>query len=394
MYSSEQVKSLVEMRVGIDGIPLAEVKTGIGHYTFEVTRHLALAAPDDRFELLSHLPFNASAVAGLDYHHVNLSLIQEKVNRVTRHWWAIGLPLYIKQHSLDLFHGTNYDVPLWGGCPSVLTVHDLSLLLYSETHEARRVRRARRRLPLMTRAATRIIAPTQSVKREICEHLRTPPDKVVVVSEAPRSSFSPLPPQQSAEVRVRLGVEDNFILYVGTIEPRKNILTIVRAFEEVLRETRLRPQLVIAGKKGWLTDELFTYIESASLGDRLHMTGYVSDSDLRALYSSCGLMVFPALYEGAGLPPLEAMACGAPVITSDTPAISEMVGDGARLVHPTDYKALARAIAELLGDEAARRSLGAAGLKRASLFTWERAARCTYEVYEEALRKHRGGGKN
>ncbi|HEY0080220.1 MAG TPA: glycosyltransferase family 1 protein [Pyrinomonadaceae bacterium] len=382
------------MRIGIDGIPLAEVKTGVGHYTFELAHHLALAAPDDRFDLLSHLPFNESALAGLDPQPANLSLIQERVNRITRHWWAVGLPLYIRTHSLDLFHGTNYDVPLWGGCPSVLTVHDLSLLLYSETHEARRVRRARRRLPLMTRAATMIIAPTRSVKREICEHLRAPADKVVVVPEAPRSSFRPLPPEQSAEVRARLRVEDNFILYVGTIEPRKNILTIVRAFEEVLSETPLRPQLVIAGKRGWLTDKLFAYIESAALGDRLHMTGYISDSDLRALYSSCGLMVFPALYEGAGLPPLEAMACGAPVITSDTPAISEMVGDAARLVHPTDYKALARAITELLADEAARRSLRAGGLKRASLFTWERAARGTYEVYEEALKKHRGGDKN
>lgn len=378
------------MRVGIDGIPLAEVKTGVGHYTFEVARHLALAAPDNRFELLSHLPFNASAVAGLDC-PANLSLVQERVNRVTRHWWAVGLPIYIRRHSLDLFHGTNYDVPLWGGRPSVLTIHDLSLLLYSETHEVRRVSRARRRLPLMTRAATLIIAPTRSVKQEICEHLPASADKVFVVPEAPRNTFSPLPPEPSAEVRARLGVEDNFILYVGTIEPRKNILTIVRAFEELLHVTPLRSQLVIAGRKGWLTDELFAYIESASLGDRLHMTGYISDGDLRALYSSCKLMVFPALYEGAGLPPLEAMACGAPVITSDTPAISEMVGDGARLVHPTDHKALARAIAELLRDEAARRALGAAGLKRAALFTWERAARGTYEVYEEALRRHRRG---
>jgi glycosyltransferase involved in cell wall biosynthesis len=382
------------MKVGIDGIPLGEVKTGVGHYTFEVARQLALIAPDDSFELLSHLPFNASAVADLDPPPANLSLIQEKVNRLTRHWWAVGLPLYIRKHSLDIFHGTNYDVPLWGGRPSVLTIHDLSLLLYPETHEARRVRRARRRLPIMSRAATLIIAPTQSVKREVCEHLRVSADKVVVVPEAPRSSFSPMPREQAAEVRARLGVEDEFILYVGTIEPRKNILTIVRAFEELLRTTALRPQLVIAGRKGWLTDELFAYIESSTLGDRLHMTGYVSDSDLRALYSSCRVMAFPALYEGSGLPPLEAMACGAPVVTSNTPAISEMVGEGARLIHPTDHQALAHNLVELLNDEGARAALGAAGFNRAADFTWERAARGTYEVYEEAIRRHRNGKKS
>ncbi len=382
------------MKVGIDGIPLGEVKTGVGHYTFEIARHLALIAPDDRFELLSHLPFNASAVADLDPPPANLTLIQEKVNHLTRHWWAVGLPLYIRKHSLAIFHGTNYDVPLWGGRPSVLTIHDLSLLLYPETHEARRVRRARRRLPIMSRAATLIIAPTRSVKREICEHLRVSADKVVVVHEAPRSSFSPMPREQAAEVRARLGVEDEFILYVGTIEPRKNILTLVRAFEELLRTTTLRPQLVVAGRKGWLTDELFAHIESSTLGDRLHMTGYVSDSDLRALYSSCRVMAFPALYEGSGLPPLEAMACGAPVVTSDTPAISEMVGEGARLVHPTDHQALARNLAELLDDEGARTALGAAGLNRAAGFTWEKAARDTYEVYEETIRRYRSGEKS
>jgi glycosyltransferase involved in cell wall biosynthesis len=375
------------MRVGIDGIPLSEVKTGVGHYTFEVARRLALANPSDDFELLSHLPFEASAVAGIDAPHANLRLVQQKVNQLTRRWWAIGLPLYLKRRGLDLFHGTNYDVPLWGGRPTVVTVHDLSLLLYAETHEARRVRRARRRLPLMARAATMVIAPTESVRREVCEHLRVPAERVAVVREAPRACFRPLPREECAAARARLGVEGEFVLYVGTIEPRKNILTLVRAFEELLRSTPLRPQLVIAGKRGWLNDELFAYVESAALGDRILMTGYVTDEDLRALYSSCSVMAFPALYEGAGLPPLEAMACGAAVVTSDTPAVAEMVGDGARLFSPKDHRALARSLVELLADEGTRSSLADSGLKRAAQFTWERAARETYEVYEEARRR-------
>jgi glycosyltransferase involved in cell wall biosynthesis len=269
-----------------------------------------------------------------------------------------------------------------------LTIHDLSLLIYPETHEARRVKRARRRLPVMSRIATMIIVPTKSVGREVYEHLSVSADKVIVVPEAARACFRPLSPEQSLETLERLGVEDEFILYVGTIEPRKNVLTLVRAFEELLSTTGLRPQLVIAGKKGWLTDDLFAYIEAAGLGDRLLMTGYLSDHDLSALYSTCRVMVYPALYEGAGLPPLEAMACGAPVITSDTPAISEMVGTGARLVVPTDYRALANEITTLLIDQGARRALATIGKRRAGEFTWERAAHLTYEVYEEALRRH------
>ncbi len=375
------------MRIGIDGIPLAEEKTGVGHYTFEIAHELALAAPSDKFDLLSHLPFHAAAVAGLEP-PPNLSFIQARTNKLTKHWWTLGLPLYLRKHGLHLFHGTNYDVPVWGGCPTVLTIHDLSLLLHPETHEERRVQRARRRLPLMSRIATLIIVPTQSVKQEICAHLHVGADKVVVVPEAPRRCFRPLAQAQAREINRRLGIEDNFILYVGTIEPRKNLLTLIRAFEEMLHSTPLRPQLVVAGKKGWLTDELFAYIESAQLGDRLHLTGYVSDEELRALYSTCQVMVFPAIYEGAGLPPLEAMACGAPVITTNTPALSEMVGDSARLISPTDYHSLARHLIELFYDANVRRALVAAGLNRAANFTWERAARHTYNVYEEAIKRH------
>lgn len=368
------------MRIGIDGIPLSDVKTGVGHYTFEIALGVARESPSDNFEVLSHLPFADGAVSDLP----NLSFIQPPVNQVTRNWWTVGLPLYLKRARLEVFHGTNYDIPIWGGCPTVLTIHDLSLLLFPETHEQRNVRRARRRLPMMSRRATLIITPTNAVKSEVCEHLHVPHDKVIVVNEAPRRSFHPLPLAQASATVQRLGLDNEFILYVGTLEPRKNLITLVKAFEDVLRSTTLRPQLVIAGKQGWLTDELFAYIDKADLGDRIRLTGYLGDDDLRALYSACRVMVYPALYEGAGLPTLEAMACGAAVITTNTPAISEMVGNNARLFAPSDTHALAQHLIELVTTPAARESLSHAGLKRAAQFTWERAARETLAVYRRA----------
>jgi glycosyltransferase involved in cell wall biosynthesis len=372
------------MKIGIDGIPLAELKTGVGHYTFEIAVEVARQSPSDLFEVLSHLPFT-----DLDPAPANLSFLKQPVNSATKHWWTVGLPLYIKRARFDLFHGTNYDIPVWGGCPTVLTIHDLSLLLFPATHEQRRVSRARRRLPSMSRRATLIITPTEAVKSEVCEHLRVPRDKVMVVNEAPRRTFQPMPREQASATVQRLGLDDEFILYVGTIEPRKNLITLVKAFEDVLRSTTLRPQLVIAGKQGWLNDELFTYIDKANLGDRLCLTGYLGDDELRALYSACRVMVYPALYEGAGLPTLEAMSCGAPVITTNTPAIAEMVGDNARLFAPTDARALAQHLVELLKNPDARESLSRAGLQHAAQFTWERAARETLAVYRHALHKNR-----
>ena len=234
-----------------------------------------------------------------------------------------------------------------------------------------------------------IITATHSIKSEICEHLGVRPEMVAVIPDAPRSIFRPLPLAQTVEARRRLGVEDEFILTVGTLEPRKNLPALVRAFAEVTRRRArgLCPQLVIAGREGWLADELYASIKEAGMGERVLLTGYVSDDDLCALYSSCRLCVYPSLYEGFGLPPLEAMACGAPVITSNTGAIMETVGDAARLVPPTDVRRLADAIMELLEDEAERRRLSNAGLERAAAFTWEESARLTLSVYAEALRR-------
>jgi glycosyltransferase involved in cell wall biosynthesis len=238
----------------------------------------------------------------------------------------------------------------------------------------------------MARAATRIITPSESVRREVCEHLDVNPSKVVAIPEAPRSVFQPVPTEQTLEIRTRLGIEDGFILFVGTVEPRKNLRTLLSAFEIVSNATALRPQLVIAGKQGWLTGELFKDVEKSVVKDRIVFTGYLSDDDLCALYSSCGIFVYPSLYEGFGLPPLEAMACGAPVVTSRIPSIIETVGDeAARLVSPADVQELAANITGLLSDEDERRRRSLLGLERAAAFSWEKTARATMNVYEALL---------
>jgi glycosyltransferase involved in cell wall biosynthesis len=374
------------MRIAIDGIPLAEPKTGIGHYTFELARGLAALAPEYDFELVAHVPIEAAVEGAFEESlPANLRAVHARVNSLSRRWWTIGLPLYVQHNGITLFHGTNYKIPLWNRCRTIVTIHDLSLLLHSHTHEAELVRRARLRLPATARMASKIITDSESVKREICEHLKVRPEKIAVVPLAPRRAFRPVGTEASAEARRRLGVEDEFILFVGTVEPRKNLLTLVRAFAELTEHTNLRPQLVIAGRKGWLTEELFALIEQTDLSKRILFTGYISDEDLAALYSSCRVCVYPSLYEGFGLPPLEAMSCGAPVITSRIPVIMETVGDAARLVEPTNVRELADTIADLFGSDEERARLSSIGRVRAAEFTWERTARLTLDVYREVL---------
>ena len=372
------------MRIGLDGFPLASPKTGVGHYTFELARALAELAPQNELEFISPLAYGPNLKAEFDA-IPNLAAVNPPTNSLTRRWWSIGLPRYLKRNPVDIFHGTNYEVPLWNRKRNVLTVHDLSVFTHPDKHEPDIARRARRRLPIMLRSSAMIITPTEAVKSELSERFKIDPDRIAVTPEAPRKSFQPMPATDAAAVRTRLGIDTNFILFVGTIEPRKNLLTLVRAFERVLRQTEQRPQLVIAGGQGWLSEDLHRLLKQLAFGDRLRLAGYLDDEDLRALYSSCKVFVYPSLYEGFGLPPLEAMTCGAPVIASRIPALVETLQDKAWLVDPLDENALAKSIIELLTDGSARQSLSSAGLVHAHSFSWTETARRTLEVYQRVI---------
>lgn len=369
------------MRIAIDGLPLTEELTGIGYYTLELATHLATQA--DEIQIISPRPYVRSLNQPAEW-PANLQLVRARVGLISRHWFSIGLPRYLRRHDFELFHGTNFEVPLRKTCPTVVTIHDLSMLLYPHTQERKYVRRAQRRLPSMAGAATMIITPTESVRDEVHRHLGIPLERIVAVPEAARSCFHRLEAEQTAATRARLGIHDDFLLFVGTVEPRKNLANLLRAFEEVLR-VRERPlQLVIAGRKGWLVDDLFASLKQTPAASRIIFTGYLADHDLCALYSSCAAFVYPSVYEGFGLPPLEAMACGAPVIASDIPAIREVVGAAGSLFSPASVPDLTRALVELLDAPAATKELASAGGKRVAEFSWARTAAATRDIYAEA----------
>jgi len=242
-------------------------------------------------------------------------------------------------------------------------------------------------MPIMARRASLIIAPSEWTRQEIVEQLRVRPEKIRVVYEAARKGMTPLPRLLCQSVLDKYRVRSPYLLYVGTIEPRKNLLTLIRAYDELLRTTTRRPQLALCGGRGWLCDEVFKLVEDLKLQDQIQFTGYVDDADLPALYSAAEAFVYPSFYEGFGLPPLEAMACGAPVITSDVSSLPEVVGKAGLTHAPDDARALTEAMAKLLGDETMREHFRRSGLKQAADFSWERAARETQSVYNELLRK-------
>ena len=369
------------MLIGLDGIPLTFPKTGVGHYTAQLAHALAEIAPEHEFRLV--YPSSFPAIDSDSSAFPNFHSVRVPVGPIRKHWWSVGLPAYIRRERIQVFHGTNYDVPLWRRCRTVLTIHDLSLLLHPETHERRSVARAKRRLPLMARTADAIVVPTEAIKREVCERLRVAEEKVFSVPEAAREFFRPVPIGDTRATRERLGIGDEFILTVGTIEPRKNIPTLVDAFERLrLLESNRQLQLVIAGGEGWLSGSSFEAIRSSTAADRIVLTGYLEDEALRDLYSSCRVFVYPSLYEGFGLPPLEAMACGAPGIVSDIAALLESTGGAARTADARNPDDLAHAISDLLNDDAKRAALIEAGRKRVTELSWKKTAIQTLQIYQ------------
>jgi glycosyltransferase involved in cell wall biosynthesis len=288
----------------------------------------------------------------------------------------------MRQAGVDLIHEVAFVGPIVAGRPFVVTVHDLSFLFYP--HGFRALNRIYLRIftRLSVQRARRIIAVSESTKRDLVENYRLSPGKVDVVHNGVDTSFRPLPVAQVAAFRSERGLPESFILFVGTLEPRKNVTRLIEAYA---RLPGAKPPLLLVGGKGWLYDELFARSEELNLTDQVRFVGYVPAEELPLWYNAAELFVYPSLYEGFGLPPLEAMACGTPVITSATSSLPEVVGMAGLLVDPTDVEALSAAMRRTLSDKNLQTEMQRAGLEQARAFSWRRTAQQTVGSYRRAL---------
>ncbi len=288
---------------------------------------------------------------------------------------------------LDLLHGLAFASPLACACPAVVTVHDLSFYRYPQAF--RRFNRSYLGwiTRISVRKAARVIAVSESTRRDVIALCGVSPERVVVVPNGVSGEFCPADARTIAEFRRRNGLPERFILFVGTLEPRKNIERLLEAYARMIggRAAGDAPALVIAGAKGWFYDAIFARAERLGLADRVIFPGFVPADELPWWYRAAELFVYPSLFEGFGLPVLEAMACGTPSITSNVSSLPEVAGDAAVLVAPEDSAALAAAMARVLDEPALAAQMAAAGLRQAARFPWTRTAQETVAVYRTVL---------
>ena len=287
----------------------------------------------------------------------------------------------VRQHGFDLYHEPSFLSFRFAG-PSVITIHDLSPLRYPETHPPERVRNIKQYLPDAIARAARIITDSEFVKREVIEMFQVDPRRIEAIHLGVSSDYRPRPADETSDCLKKYRLEHRgYVLAVGTLEPRKNLVEAVEAHASLPEPLRRRLPLVIAGARGWLSAELEKRIASGEV----RWLGYVPADDLPLLYSAARLLVYPSIYEGFGLPVLEAMASGIPVLTSDQASLPEVAGEAALMVNPREREALRAAMLRLLEDsaEAARRA--ELGIAQARRFSWQRCAERTLSVYRRAI---------
>lgn len=365
-------------------------RAGLGRYADSLARALVATQPDC-YGLFYNREQGVDPPAGLEHLPTRTIALGYKPWRMLV-WLGQLAPVGFDRllPDAEIFHATEHLLLPLRAIPTVLTVHDLIFRHLPAHHKRLNRWYLNLTMPLYCRRATHIVAVSECTRRDLIAAYDLPPENITVVHEAADPRFRPQPAQTVAAVRSQYTLPDRYLLFVGTIEPRKNLIRLLAAFEEIY-SMGLTDGLVIVGKRGWLYDDFFAALERSSAREAVILPGYVADADLPAIYAGAQALAFPSLYEGFGLPVLEAMACGTPVTCSATSSLPEVMGNAALSFDPESVQSIIAALRRLLSDADLQASLSQRGFEQAARFSWEQVAAETKAVYDTVLRRKISG---
>jgi glycosyltransferase involved in cell wall biosynthesis len=373
------------MRIGIDATALPPQPVGAGNYIIQLIR--ALAKADINAQLVIFAQKKSPALIDLPVESsIEWRIVKDMSPGSRMIWEQSRLPALVNNTNLDLLHSLHYTRPLRLSCASVVTFHDMTFFLFPQLHT-----RARRLFfPTVMRTSARqadaIITVSESTRQDAIRLLSIDPGKVFTTQLGVDPTFRPINDiGEMDDVAAKYDLHENFILYLGTIEPRKNLPVLIRAFRQLV-DSGSKHKLVLVGKYGWMYKEVLDLVDDLDLENMVRFTGYIPQEELPLVYNLASLFVYPTKYEGFGLPALEAMACGVPVITTKIASLPEIVGDAGILIPSNNIEELFNAMSRVLEDQALREKLTSDGQLRAKKFSWERTAQLTWQVYQQVMK--------
>ncbi|MGE3840937.1 MAG: glycosyltransferase family 4 protein [Vicinamibacterales bacterium] len=371
------------LKIALDLTCLPAQLGGVGFYLTHLIEGFQELQADDEFVLL--LPASRQPLVQVSAPHVRVVCLSDR-SRPARLWWEQAELVTLAQElGVHVLHSPHYTRPLRAlPCASVVGLMDMTFFLLPEEHTAVKRTFFRFMIPRSAALADRLLAISESTKRDACEYLGIDPARIDVTLLAPGRHYrADLPERIRRDVATRYKLPGHYILFVGTLEPRKNLPRLLVAYEALAREGSA-PPLVLVGARGWHTTELEARLASARTAGTVLELGYVPEEDLPAVYAGATVFVYPSLYEGFGIPVAEGLASGVPVITSNRSSMPEVAGDAAVLVDPLSSEEIASAIRKLLDDDRLRADLSRKGLARAAALSWRNTAAQTVECYRRA----------
>lgn len=371
------------MKVALELQPCCGKRSGIGNYTYEIARRLrdgdGLEFVGNVFNFL-HRNDNTSALDGIKMPIRVQPCMPYGVYR--RIWHAVPVSYNAMFSLADVNVFFNFIVPPRVRGKVITVIYDMTYLRFPETMNKSNLRRIRGDIARCVERSDKIITISEFSKQEIQTLLQVPEEKIEIVYSAPSITTEVTTFQM---LQKRLNVQQPYLLYMGTIEPRKNLVRLIQAFDWLKKETKIPHQLVLAGGDGWKTEEIHRAAEMAQFANEIRFTGYLSSREKNTLYQNADLMVFPSLYEGFGMPPLEAMLFGCPTVCANTASLPEIAGEAAELVDPLSVQAIADGIWHVLSDSGYRHALIAKGVQQAARFSWDQSAGKMFRICKEVL---------